>query len=248
MKLTFPEPVTETNFREMQQAVVNGPGKYPGATAVIDENGHTTVLREADEVGRLALSKTLRNNEKGLVKVLRHLRDGDAVLVNRQPSLHKPSIMAHIVRVLRTEKTIRMHYANCDAYNADFDGDEMNIHFPQSDLARAEAYTIALGDEQYIVPTDGSPLRGLIQDHVVMGSLLTNKDTMLTREEFQQLLYAAISTLPPTRGSVHLRYQTPIITVPPCIIKPVPLWSGKQVVRSHSIPPWHAIPCLVADH
>lgn len=56
------------------------------------------------------------------MKVLRHLRDGDAVLVNRQPSLHKPSIMAHIVRVLKTEKTIRMHYANCDAYNADFDG------------------------------------------------------------------------------------------------------------------------------
>lgn len=232
MKLTFPEPVTETNFREMQQAVMNGPGKYPGANAVIDENGHTTVLRESDEAGRLALSKTLRNNEKGLVKVLRHLRDGDAVLVNRQPSLHKPSIMAHIVRVLRTEKTIRMHYANCDAYNADFDGDEMNIHFPQSDLARAEAYTIALGDEQYIVPTDGSPLRGLIQDHVVMGSLLTNKDTMLTREEFQQLLYAAISTLPPTRGSAHLRYQTPIITIPPCIVKPVPLWSGKQVISN----------------
>lgn len=111
----------------------------------------------------------------------------------------------------------------------------MNIHFPQSDLARAEAYTIALGDEQYIVPTDGSPLRGLIQDHVVMGSLLTNKDTMLTREEFQQLLYAAISTLPPTRGSAHLRYQTPIITIPPCIVKPVPLWSGKQVVRDPTL-------------
>lgn len=110
----------------------------------------------------------------------------------------------------------------------------MNIHFPQSDLARAEAYTIAIGDEQYIVPTDGTPLRGLIQDHVVMGTLLTSKETMLTREEFQQLLYASLATLTPTRGSQHLRYQTPIITVPPCIVKPVPLWSGKQVVCTNS--------------
>jgi len=104
-------------------------------------------------------------------------------------------------------------------------GDEMNIHFPQSDLARAEAYTIAIGDEQYIVPTDGTPLRGLIQDHVVMGTLLTSKETMLTREEFQQLLYAALAP----RNS-DLRSQKPIITVPPCILKPVQLWSGKQVV------------------
>lgn len=67
------------------------------------------------------MSKTLLSGENTF-KVLRHMRDGDVVLVNRQPSLHKPSIMAHIVRVLKSEKTIRMHYANCDAYNADFDG------------------------------------------------------------------------------------------------------------------------------
>jgi len=57
--------------------------------------------------------------------VLRHLRTGDAVLVNRQPTLHKPSMMAHKVRVLPGQQTIRMHYANCNTYNADFDGDEV---------------------------------------------------------------------------------------------------------------------------
>lgn len=64
------------------------------------------------------------------------------MLVNRQPTLHKPSIMAHIARILPKEQTIRMHYANCATYNADFDGDEMNIHFPQSYLAASEAYKL----------------------------------------------------------------------------------------------------------
>ena len=91
--------------------------------------------------------------------MLRHLRNGDVLLVNRQPTLHKPSMMAHVARVLPGERTIRMHYANCNTYNADFDGDEMNMHFPQNELARAEAYMIANTDNQYLVPTDGKPLR-----------------------------------------------------------------------------------------
>jgi DNA-directed RNA polymerase I subunit RPA1 len=68
--------------------------------------------------------------------------DGDILLMNRQPTLHKPSIMAHKARVLPGEKTMRLHYANCKCYNADFDGDEMNAHFPQNELARSEAYNI----------------------------------------------------------------------------------------------------------
>ena len=87
----------------------------------------------------------------------RHLRDGDVLLVNRQPTLHKPGIMAHTARVLQGQRTIRMHYANCSTYNADFDGDEMNLHFPQDHLGRAEAYEIVRADQQYTVPTDGKP-------------------------------------------------------------------------------------------
>ena len=58
---------------------------------------------------------------------------------------------------------IRMHYANCATFNADFDGDEINLHLPQDHLGRAEGYGIVHADEQYIVPTDGKPVRGLIQ-------------------------------------------------------------------------------------
>jgi DNA-directed RNA polymerase I subunit RPA1 len=101
-------------------------------------------------------------------RVLRHLRSGDVLLVNRQPTLHRPSMLAHTARVLGTgsdssgrggERTIRLHYANCQGYNADFDGDEMNLHLPQSEAARAEAYGLAHTDHGYLVPTDGRPLR-----------------------------------------------------------------------------------------
>eukprot|EP00964_Phaeocystis_antarctica_P124891 scaffold88528_cov57-Phaeocystis_antarctica.AAC.2 len=74
--------------------------------------------------------------------------------------------MAHYARVLKNERVIRMHYANCNTYNADYDGDEMNLHMVQNELSRAEGYHIAGTDHQYVVPTNGKPLRGLIQDHV----------------------------------------------------------------------------------
>lgn len=89
---------------------------------------------------------------QSLWQVCRHIRNGDVLLLNRQPTLHRPSIQAHRARILPGEKVLRLHYANCKAYNADFDGDEMNAHFPQSELGRAEAYTLAITDKQYLVP------------------------------------------------------------------------------------------------
>lgn len=122
-----------------------------------------------------------------------------------------------------------MHYANCNTYNADYDGDEMNCHFPQNDLARAEAQHIAQTDLQYIVPTDGSPLRGLIQDHVVGGVKMTKKDTFLEKWEYQQLVFAALTSL---SGLEVIRSSATIELVPPAVIKPRELWTGKQVVTT----------------
>ena len=119
------------------------------------------------DAARIALSKTLLNAPPnappGSRKIVgRHLINGDVLLANRQPTLHKPSIMAHVARILLNPsmQTIRLHYANCNTYNADFDGDEINLHFPQNELARAEAMHIVATSNQYLVPTDGSPLRG----------------------------------------------------------------------------------------
>ena len=105
----------------------------------------------------------------------------------------------------------------------------MNCHFPQSDIARAEAMYIARTDLQYIVPTDGSPLRGLIQDHVVGGVKLTKRDTFLEKWEYQQLLFACLASLP---GLEVIRSDAEIELVPPAIVKPRQLWTGKQVITT----------------
>ncbi|KAK0651336.1 hypothetical protein B0T16DRAFT_323548 [Cercophora newfieldiana] len=231
-KLTYPEPVTSHNFKDLQQAVINGVDKWPGASAIENENGQIVNLRNKSQEDRVALANQLLaptgNNFSGMrnKKVYRHLTNGDVVLMNRQPTLHKPSIMGHRVRVLPGEKTIRMHYANCNTYNADFDGDEMNMHFPQNEVARAEALQIADTDHQYISATAGKPLRGLIQDHLSVSVVLCSKDTFFDRGAYQQLIYAALR---PESG--HIMGER-IELVPPAVIKPVPRWTGKQVITT----------------
>lgn len=101
----------------------------------------------------------------------------------------------------------------------------MNMHFPQSLIAQAEAKLIANTDNQYLVPTSGNPLRGLIQDHVVAGVHMTNKDTFFTRSEYHQLIYGALRTEDDYTGEGLIR------TVPPAMIRPKVLWTGKQIVR-----------------
>ncbi|KDQ18256.1 hypothetical protein BOTBODRAFT_554491 [Botryobasidium botryosum FD-172 SS1] len=242
-KLTFPEPVTPMNIHEMRQLVINGDKEYPGATMVQFEDGSQQHLDKLTVEQRTAVANQLltpqegnraASSTQGLAtrtlavnkKVYRHLRDGDMLILNRQPTLHKPSMMAHKARVLQGEKTIRMHYANCNSYNADFDGDEMNIHFPQNQIPRAEATSIANTDNQYLVPTSGDPLRGLIQDHVVAGVWMTNKSTFFTREEYQQLLYGALRPEDDYTGGGR------VITLPPAMWKPKPLWTGKQIIST----------------
>ncbi|KAJ3741485.1 RNA polymerase I largest subunit [Lentinula detonsa] len=243
-KLTFPEPVTPANFHEMRARVINGSRVYPGATMVEYEDGLQVSLDKLSVDQRTAIANqllkpqedkgTTSGGRRGLYtrtpainkKVYRHLRDGDILILNRQPTLHKPSMMAHKARVLQGEKTIRMHYANCNSYNADFDGDEMNIHFPQNEVARAEAEMIANTDNQYLVPTSGNPLRGLIQDHVVAGVWMTSQGALFSREEYFQLLYGALK--PEEEGIDGHR----LVTLPPAIWKPRPLWTGKQIIST----------------
>lgn len=231
-KLTYPEPVTSHNFKDMQRAVINGIDVWPGATAIESENGQIISLRTKTQDERLALANQLlapsTSGTSGArnKKVHRHLTNGDVVLMNRQPTLHKPSIMGHRARVLPGEKTIRMHYANCNTYNADFDGDEMNMHFPQNEIARAEALQIADTDHQYLVATSGKPLRGLIQDHISVSVWMCNRDTFFDRATYQQLIY---NCLRPEHGHI---VGDRIETVPPAIIKPVPRWTGKQVITT----------------
>ncbi|KAM0672032.1 subunit beta' of DNA-directed RNA polymerase [Ordospora colligata] len=213
-KLTFPEKVNTFNADRLRKAVLNGTS-YPGSLYVQD-NDALLSLSHMPEDKRYALANQILDGNK---VVWRHLIDGDVVLVNRQPTLHKVSIMAHKCKVLKGEKTLRMHYVNCKSYNADFDGDEMNIHFPQSYAAESEARLILMNDFNYLVPTDGSPIRGLTQDYIIGATILTMKDSFFTKDVYFSLVSSGLPS-----GRITLEK--------PCIIKPKKLYSGKQIIST----------------
>jgi len=206
-RLTVSEKVTVWNLEEMKKLVINGPDVYPGALYVTRPDGRKIRLDFVADRKKLAESL-----EPGYI-VERHIRDGDIALFNRQPSLHRISIMAHRIKVL-PYKTFRLHLAVCIPYNADFDGDEMNLHIPQSEEARSEARLLMQVQDQIISPRYGAPIIGSTRDFLTAAYLLTRKDTYLDKREFFTLLAA-------------IDYDGEI--PPPAIKEPEPLWTGKQV-------------------
>ncbi|MGC8568485.1 MAG: DNA-directed RNA polymerase subunit A' [Nitrososphaeria archaeon] len=181
-RLTVPERVTPWNIEFLKQLVRNGPDNYPGANYVIRPDGIKIRLDYVQD--REALANSLTYD----YIVERHLMDGDVVLFNRQPSLHRMSIMAHFVKVL-PGRTFRLHPAVCPPYNADFDGDEMNLHVPQSLDAQAEAKHLLAVEKQIITPRYGAPIMGAIRDYITGAFLLTKDDTRLSRQDFMNLAY-----------------------------------------------------------
>lgn len=219
-KMTFPEPVNDANEELLRRCVINGAYKYPGAVA-IEENGQMFFLEGASAEKRHAFANQLGVNASQK-RVHRHVLDGDMVLFNRQPTLHKPSLLAFKVRVMPRELTVRMHYLNCSGFNADFDGDEMNVHLVQNHAARAEAALLALSDRHFVLPTNRQPVRGLIQDFIFAGVFLTSKDTVFERAEYCHLLATAARRLDSTK----------LIVLAPALRRPVELWTGKQLVSN----------------
>ncbi|CAH8537348.1 unnamed protein product [Schistosoma guineensis] len=240
-RLTFPTPVTKFNLVHLRQLVMNGPNNYPGATSIRFSNGIITMLPPNDtpqakkkrEMLALRLKPLISGKDNIPIVVNRHLLDGDMLIMNRQPTLHRPSMQAHRVRIIKCSgaKTLRLHYSNCKAYNADFDGDEMNGHFVQSYAAKAELETLASVPHQYLVPKDGTPLAGLIQDHVIAAVKLTMRDRFFEHADYLDLVYHALRPL------FAINRQTSsgppsIITVKPAICWPKCLWTGKQVIST----------------
>lgn len=178
--LTVPECVTEWNLAYLKKYVENGPKNYPGANYVIKPDGkRKTITSETKE-------EILAELEPGYV-VERHLIEGDIALFNRQPSLHRMSMMCHQVKVL-PGKTFRLNPAVCNPYNADFDGDEMNLHIPQTEEARAEAKILMLVETQLISPRYGLSVVGCIHD-AITGNYLLTKELVFSWEEAIDLLY-----------------------------------------------------------
>ncbi len=206
-RLTVPKRVTLWNLEELQRLVENGPDNYPGALYVVRPDGKRIRLEFVTEREKIAEAL-----QPGFV-VERHLMDGDIVIFNRQPSLHRMSIMAHRARVL-PYKTFRLHLCVCTPYNADFDGDEMNLHLPQSEEAQTEARLLMAVQDQILSPRYGGPIIGATRDFLTAAYLLTRASTRLTRGEVSRLLSAA-------------HYEGPMPE--PVTVDPEPLWTGKQI-------------------
>ena len=179
-KLTIPETVSQWNIERLKELVINGPNTYPGANYIIRPDG--VKIRLDYVTDRKAIADSLAP----AYVVERHLADDDIVIFNRQPSLHRMSIMAHSVRVL-PYRTFRLHPAVCPPYNADFDGDEMNLHVPQSEEARAEATLLMRVQDQLISPRYGGPIIGGIRDFITGAFMLTRDGSTLTKDEFANL-------------------------------------------------------------
>src|SRR5918912_270772 len=179
-KLTIPETVSLWNLDRLKELVIHGPNTYPGANYIIRPDGVKIRLDYVTDRKAIADSLAL-----GYI-VERHLADSDIVIFNRQPSLHRMSIMAHSVKVL-PYRTFRLHPAVCPPYNADFDGDEMNLHVPQSEEARAEATLLMKVQDQLISPRYGGPIIGGIRDFITGAFILTSERSTLTKDEFANL-------------------------------------------------------------
>jgi DNA-directed RNA polymerase subunit A' len=206
MRLSVPEKVTAWNIEEMRKLVINGPEQYPGALYLIRPDGKR--IRLEFVVDREKIAEAV---ELGFV-VERHLKNGDIAIFNRQPSLHRMSIMAHYVRVL-PYKTFRLHLCVCPPYNADFDGDEMNLHVPQSEEARTEALLLMQVQDQILSPRFGGPIIGAIRDFITGAYFFTRRANYLTQGEVNRLLTATGYTGP----------------LPEPAKKDPPMWSGKQI-------------------
>ncbi len=179
MKLTVPETVNDWNMAYLKKFVQNGPGVYPGANYVVRPDGKKKKITE--ETKEAALEEL----QPGYL-VERHLLDGDIAIFNRQPSLHRMSMMCHRVKVL-PGRTLRLNPAVCNPYNADFDGDEMNLHIPQTEESRAEAEILMQVQTQLISPRYGLSVIGCIQDSI-SGNYLLSKHGELTPEQATLLL------------------------------------------------------------
>ncbi|CAG8507263.1 425_t:CDS:2 [Diversispora eburnea] len=206
--LTFPELVTPFNIDYLQKLVENGPSTHPGAKYVIRDTGERIDLKHISGMtGGLRLHYGW--------KVERHLNDGDIVIFNRQPSLHKMSMMGHKVRVM-PYSTFRLNLSVTTPYNADFDGDEMNMHVPQSVETKAEISEICMVPKQIVSPQSNKPVMGIVQDTLCAVRKFTKRDCFLSKD----LVMNILMWVSDWDGRLPI----------PCILKPIPLWTGKQIL------------------
>lgn len=211
--MTIPVRVTPQNIEELTQRVINGPDDTFGAETLTTSSGVTITLAHCANREKIRL-------QFGWV-VERFLTDGDIVIFNRQPSLHKMGMMGHRVKLM-PGSTFRLNLCCANPYNADFDGDEMNLHVPQSPAAIADVATIMMVPRQIISPQANRPVMGIVQDTLLGAYLFSHDNVLLTRAEACHV-------------AAHIRHSRVALPAP-CMLHPVECWSGKQLL-SMILPP-----------
>jgi DNA-directed RNA polymerase II subunit RPB1 len=208
--MTIPETVTRYNREVLQKYIDQGPlvttTDQVGAKYVIRPDGTRCDLRFKGSEFCINIGDVVE----------RTMKHGDLVVFNRQPTLHKMSMMAHKVRVM-DHKTFRMNLSATTPYNADFDGDEMNLHLPQSIAAKAELKELMMVTNNIVSAQANKPVIGIVQDSLLASWKMTCRDTFLTWEQVSNIVMNS-------KDRIHN------IRIPePTIIKPTKLWTGKQV-------------------
>ena len=208
--LTKPVIVTAKNRNYLRTLILNGPDEHPGAKIYERKNGDCISLRYVD--------RESINLELGDI-VHRHMLDGDAILFNRQPTLHRMSMMCHIVKVMYKGDTFRMNVADTKPYNADFDGDEMNLHMPQDDESEIELKTLAAVKYQIISPANNKSIVGIFQDLFTREAININSRTSmnlvahlktidLKKINFDEQTHSSFSLLSLIIPNISLKYKT----------------------------------------
>ena len=214
--LTKPVIVTAKNKNYLRKLILNGPDVHPGAKIYERKNGDCISLRYVD--------RDSINLELGDI-VHRHMLNGDAILFNRQPTLHRMSMMCHIVRVMYKGDTFRMNVADTKPYNADFDGDEMNLHMPQDDESEIELKTLAAVKYQIISPANNKSIVGIFQDSLLSSYLFTResinfnsrtamnlmahlKTIDLKKINFDEQVHSSFSLFSQIIPNITLKYKT----------------------------------------
>lgn len=208
--LTFPEVVNDLNKDRLQKYVDTGTNpkhlKDVGAKYVTKVSGSTMDLRFSKDL-KLEVGDT----------VDRHVMDGDLIVFNRQPTLHRMSMMAHKVNVMN-HSTFRMNLSATTPYNADYDGDEMNLHMPQSLQTKAELKELMMVPKCIVSQQSNKPVMGIIQDTLLGCRKISTRNVFIDRETFSNIMLC-------------MRSKAPNKLPRPAILKPKPLWTGKQVMN-----------------
>ncbi len=232
--LYYQEVVTPRNIEDLRQRIIRGSHIINGANFISKHYKAKEIfdLSNATESERRMYAENLKIG----MCVARHLKDGDPVIICRQPSLHRYNLMCFRAKINCGSSTMRLNLTSPSPYNADFDGDEMNMHILTNQQSCAEGLELMAFEKNCLIPQSSGPVYGLIQDDLLAAYMMTMKDSFLTREQAMRLLSVLMDRDSdfPIQNPYYdkFSFRLPI----PALLVPVPLWTGKQIF-SMLLPP-----------